>query len=220
MTIVAHTTRKPKEKTSRQKRTGSTVLFWLKEHISGIDLGKEVDDATGKHPVHLNTNAQILEHFSRLQNGERSWLRFHWDWAKLKYHGYDEATYYFAGAGERSKEHSLFNIDVDCKRRGSPQGARAYLEYLKTDECRLKYGIHFPGLYIESSTHGRGGHGFPIINKQGHGPALVNDLLLHCLQPLLNEIAKEEGFDVEFVEVKGTLPEVGMGRKEIRGSVL
>jgi hypothetical protein len=74
----------------------------------------------------------------------------------------------------------------------------AFAEFLKNE--------HFPGLYIEVSTHGRGAHGFFVLEKYDLGAEFVNDLLLHRLQPWLRQVLKEQGFDVENVEIKGTLP--------------
>jgi hypothetical protein len=73
-------------------------------------------------------------------------------------------------------------------------------------------------LYIETSTHGRGGHGFALLDKQDCGPELVNDLLLRRLAPWLNKIAEAAGFDIEFVEIKGSLPVVLWGdhKHEVR----
>ena len=85
-------------------------------------------------PLHLNKNQQVVDHFENLRLGNRSWLEDHWDWAKLKDHGFLSDTYYFAGAPERRKPHTMFLLDVDCKRRGTPEGAQAYLAYIASDE--------------------------------------------------------------------------------------
>ena len=74
-----------------------------------------------------------------------------------------------------------------------------------------EYGLSFPGLYTEGSTHGRGGHAFPLLDKWDYGSEIINDLLLQKLQPWLNRIAQERDFDIEFVEVKGTLPVIEWG---------
>ena len=85
------------------------------------------------------------------------------------------------------------------------------MAYIAGDECAREYGLSFPRLYTEGSTHGRGGHGFPLLDKWDYYPESINDLLLHRLQPWLNRIAQERNFDIEFVEVKGTLPVVYWG---------
>jgi hypothetical protein len=205
---------KIKKRKRRSHREPRTYLSWLKQHVSEIDLGLEVADAKGSHPIHLNKNQDVLDHFGRLRQGERSWLQEKWDWEKLKHHGSGLTTLYFAGAPERRKPRTLFLIDVDCKRRGTPEEAQAYLSYLATDDCKREYGIFFPDLYTEPSTHGRGGHGFPLLDKGDFGPEFINNLLLHRLQPLLRRIPKEKGFNIELVEIKGTLPVIEWGDRQ------
>jgi hypothetical protein len=204
----------PQKRKSGKRKNGTTFppfLSWVKQHVSEIDLGLEVEDAKGIHPIHLNKNQQVLDHFRSLRHGIRSWLEEQWDWSKLKNHACFKDTYYFAGAPERRKQRFLFLLDVDCKRRGTPEGAQAFLAYIASDDCAREYGLSFPRLYTEPSTHGKGGHGFPLLDKWDYGPELINDLLLHRLQPWLNRIAQEKGFDIELVEVKGTLPVIEWG---------
>ena len=86
MSILSLTTRKRKRNPQRKRKIVPSYLSWIKQHVSEIDLGLEVEDAKGIHPVHLNTNQEILAHFGNLRQSIRSWLEDHWDWAKLKDH--------------------------------------------------------------------------------------------------------------------------------------
>ncbi|HVX15927.1 MAG TPA: hypothetical protein VHC22_32385 [Pirellulales bacterium] len=202
----------PRKSKSKKRRPG--VLSLLKSMTSGIDVGQEVPvDGTLK-PIHLNKNVDVLDWFQRKRSGNQCWLEHGLNWLKLRYHFYREQTYYFSGAQETWKPRTLFLIDVDCKTRGTPEGARAYLDYLSSHECRDKYGLSFPGLYKEVSTHGRGGHGFPILDKEGWSAGDCNDALLHRLEQWLNHVGTCEGFDIEFVEVKGTMPVIEYGREK------
>jgi hypothetical protein len=200
--------------TSKKKRTKKkkeSVLAWLKRHISGLDLGMKVEKKNGEAPIHLNLNNDVIRFLKR----EKPFLNYSWNWAKLNHHFYDEQTYYFAGNSKRFQD-TMAMIDVDCKECGTPEGAREFLDFLASDECREEWGLNFPRLYIETSTHGRGGHGFFILNKEDCTPEACNDLLLGRLVHWLNEIAAS--FDVEFVEVKGTMPVIQWGEK--KGEVL
>lgn len=163
---------------------------------------------------HKNTKEVILNHFSKLQAGMRSFLPNRLREMSLDNHIHNRSTWYFAGAAEARKERSLVMIDVDCKTKGSPEGAAAFLQFLSTEDCKEKYGLHFPSLYCEVSTNGRGGHGYFLIEKQGMGADQLNQLLTKTLSQWLNHVAIEEGFDIEFVEVKGTLPVIEWGTQK------
>jgi hypothetical protein len=166
---------------------------------SKLDHGKEIfDRKTGKwHPIHCNhgdnciaaaLNSPSTRFVKRLTN------------QNYADHFAGRETFYFAGQEDHRFPDSLVLIDVDCKKRGTREGAIAYGEHLKTV---------FKNLYYETSTHGKGGHGYLILEKRDWKPADLNRLLKHKLQPYLNELA--QGFDIEFVEIKGTMPVI---RKE------
>ena len=186
----------------KHKRREPTICKWLRDRTSGIDYGFELHDASGKHPIHLNRNEEVLAHFARIQAEQRSWLS---RMTNLNFvdHFTNAATFYFAGAGETKKPETLVLIDIDCKKTGTLGGAMAFAEFLKNE--------HFPNLYIEVSTHGNGAHGFFVLEKCGCGPEFINDILLHQLQSWLRQILIERDFDVENVEIKGTLPVVVWG---------
>ncbi|MBT7070080.1 MAG: hypothetical protein HN975_04230, partial [Anaerolineae bacterium] len=194
---------RPKYLTPRRKQT---INKWLRDRISGIDIGVEIEDEDGTHPIHINTNKQVMEHFRRLQNGEPSFLTRISDMNFVD-HLTEVATFYFAGASEPKKAEILVLIDIDCKKIGSLAGAMAFAEHLRDH--------HFPNLYIEVSTHGNGAHGYFVLDKLGTGSTFVNNLLLRSLQPWLRQILKEHECDVENVEIKGTLPDIVWGQKKL-----
>ena len=193
-------------KTRKKPRRKQTINKWLRDRISGIDIGVEIESEDGKHPIHLNKNVQVLEHFNRLRNGERSFMKRLSNMNFLD-HFTEVATFYFAGAAESKKPETLVLIDIDCKKTGTLEGAMAFAEHLR------KY--YFPGLYIEVSTHGNGAHGYLVLDKLGMGDTYVNNLLLHRLQPWLRQILNEHDHDVENVEIKGTLPDIVWGQEKL-----
>lgn len=193
-------------KVTNKARRNQTIYKWMRDRISGIDIGVEIESEEGKHPVHINTNKQVLEHFGRLRNGEQSFMK---RLSNMNFvdHTTNVTTFYFAGASEPKKPETLVVIDIDCKTTGTLEGAMAFAEHLRE--------YYFPGLYIEVSTHGRGAHGYFILDKLGTGATFVNNLLLRRLQPWLRQILKEHEFAVENVEIKGTLPDLVWGEEKL-----
>ncbi|MDA7527667.1 SEC-C metal-binding domain-containing protein [bacterium] len=192
-----------------------TPLSWLKQVVDGHDIGERFPK--NNRPVHANSqypkwsplytgkpNAQLLAYMNELFSCKREqrrlemWLGHRWDTQTIHDHCNESRTLYFTGAGSPRQRYTLLMIDVDCKTMGSPAGARAYLEFLRDN--------YFPNLYIEVSTNGNGGHGFLLIDKEELGGEALNVIYLHQLQPWLDQLSKP--FDVEFVELKGTLPNV------------
>ena len=117
------------------------------------------------------------------------------------------ATFYFAGTSQPKNPNTLVLIDIDCKKTGTLKGAMEFAGHLEKH--------HFPNLYIEGSTHGNGAHGYFVLEKEDYGATYINDLMLHRLQPGLRQIMQEQGFDVENVEIKGTLPVIVWGDKKM-----
>jgi len=181
------------ERNRRTVKRKPTPYTWLKELISGIDFGRRKPDPKnpgGYCSPHENPKKVVLRAFNSRQ---------FWRLRRMRNRDYDAhfagaETFFFAGGKGRR---TLVLIDVDCKRCGTPEGAKAYCEFLAQTSL-------FKGLYHEPSTNGRGRHGYLIYD---HGCTSADDVnydLLKVLQPHLNRLAV--GFDIEFVEVKGTLP--------------
>ena len=192
------------------------VLKWLKSHTSHLDLGCLINGS----PIHLNTNARIEQHFANLRlyddaeclvpkKNRRTYLPNKLVTRVLREHASGEQTYYFAGS-EKPKRRALIMIDVDCHKSGSPEGAMAFVSYLRAH--------HFANLYYERSTNGKGAHAYFLLEKDGLSVPAVKNILLKKLQPWLNHLAK--GFDVELVEIKGLPPEGDLGRSQVRPDVV
>jgi hypothetical protein len=143
------------------------------------------------HPIHCNTNEQVLDAFdggkwlSRMTN------------EKFDDHFSGDKTFYFTGNGSPNFPETLLNIDIDCHKTGTLAGAVAFAEYLR-DKL-------FPTLYFEVSTNGNGVHGYIIIEKADLGSTILNELSRR-LQQHLRQILSTTNFDVQDVEIKGTCP--------------
>lgn len=191
----------------------NTELQWFTQVVDKLDITKDC----GQGPRHINSqypkwsvgydpnrkNGAIIDYLNELCRGRPglAHLSEQWTRKKLLAHCAGEETWYFSAASHWKQRYVLIMLDVDCKKRGTPEGARAFLEFLAAN--------YFPGLHIEVSTNGNGGHGYLLIDKYNLEAPGVNDILLHRLAPWLNRMC--QNFDVEFVEVKGTLPVVEWG---------
>ena len=85
-------------------------------------------------------------------------------------------------------------------RRGNPESATAFAEWLKDN--------YFPNLYHEPSTHGKGRHGYFILFKNGFMDVGVSNYLKRLdktLKKLLELfLATHPQYEIENVEIKGT----------------
>lgn len=179
--------RKPKKPTQYK-----ALLSFLLDHISPMYVGEKTERGIRA----LNLNSQIVEFLE----GRRRYLPNRLSGTMLADHCAGIRTNYFV-ANSRKGMLAMIGIDVDCKRRGSLDGAMAFLKHLSETD--------FPNLYYEPSTNGRGGHGYFLLDIGDLGAEAINVVLLKQLSPYLNEVA--EGFDVEFIEIKGTLPVIDWG---------
>lgn len=183
-----------------------SIHTWLRNRTSSLDFGKEIVDKDGeRHPIHLNSNKKVENFFEDLRFGRKPRLKKIKDRNFLD-HRMEIGTFYFAGNSDPKYDETLVLIDIDCKKFGSLEGALAFAQFLKEH--------FFPNLYMEVSTHGKGAHGFFVLEKCGCGAEFINDLLLQRLQPWLRQVMREQGFDVENVEIKGTLPVIDWGESK------
>jgi len=115
--------------------------------------------------------------------------------ADFKRHYNNEDTLYFTGGRE---QHILFKFDIDCKQRGTTQGAYQYYQ-----EVLLPM---FPNLYFESSTSGVGGHCYAILYVDNYKPQDVVFCLKKLEAKLQADVAKTQSdttHDFEWIEIKG-----------------
>lgn len=166
---------------------------WLREHTSSLNYGFKSKKQKKKYP-RKNTNTAILNalqdphcwrYVDKISNDE---FRDHFD---------RKETYFYEGNAHSDSRFTLFTIDIDCHDSGTLEGAVAFARYLRKK--------HFPSLYMEVSTEGNGIHGFVVLDKQGNHPSFVNTVL-NQFEEKLRGILSRFSFDVENVEIKGTLP--------------
>ena len=183
-----------------------SINKWLRNRTSSLDFGVQITNKHGKtHPIHVNSNDTVLNFFEDLRFGRRTWLKRMTN-AKFTAHRSSQATFFFAGNSRPNNPETLVMIDIDCKKFGTLEGALAFAQFLKEH--------FFPNLYIEVSTNGNGAHGFFVLEKCGLGAECINDLLLYRLQTWLRQVLSENDFDVENVEIKGTLPAIEWGESK------
>jgi hypothetical protein len=179
---------KTTHQTTRRRRERQTTIYrWLRDRTSAIDYGLKHDG----HPIHANRNQDVIEAF----NSGR-WLSRMTN-AKFDAHFECLKTFYFAGNGKTRSGETLVMIDIDCHSAGTLEGALAFARFLREH--------HFPNLYFEVSTNGRGVHAYIIVEKFDLHAECVNALLKRLDQHLKTILAGTD-FDVELVEVKGTCP--------------
>ncbi len=172
-----------------------TITAWLRKRISHLDYGYNWYGNVG----HCNLNKTVLDHL--LNKVHLSHLTNE----KLGRHFSGEDTFYFAG--NSWKPETLVMIDIDCHNGiGTLQGALAYAQFLKN--------MFFPNLYFETSTNGKGVHGYFVLQKDGVKPEVVNDLLGQLQAHLRKTVY---AFDIETVEIKGRCPVIIWGSK--RGEI-
>ncbi len=77
---------------------------------------------------------------------------------------------------------------------------------------------YFPNLFIETSTHGNGAHGFLVVDRKLWSDAEYKAVLVN-VEKWLRRVLRQTTFDVEDVELKGMPMTVQWGarRGEVRG---
>jgi hypothetical protein len=186
----------------RQRRSAKTteMMAWLKERtfadVYGSELfiegQRETRPSYCKFTYQINRNAR--RQIRRMANYD---YRDHFD---------KKATYYYFGCPHAAT--TLVMIDIDVQKKlclGTTEGAWKFAEHLKTI---------WPNLYFESSTGGKGVHGYLLVEKPGHDAVAVNAFLKKFQDWLRVEAAVMDA-DIELVEVKGTLPVITQAGQQI-----
>ena len=117
----------------------------------------------------------------------------------LQDHWANAETLYYVSDGSPKARWALLMLDIDVHKTGSTTEAKRFAKILES---------HFPGLYWEPSTNGRGIHCYLLLDKLGLDAGSVNNLALNRLQPFLRALVDQHGINVELVEIKGTAPVV------------
>ena len=184
-------------KSQKKSKKNQKIHAWLRERLSGIDYGCKYKG----HPIHCNTNEEVL---SKFNNG--GWLSRLTN-AMMDRHFIGHSTLYFTGNGSSKSDESLAMLDIDCHGGGSPEGAMSFAEHLRTKP------IFGENLYVESSTHGAGAHGFFIVRKGWSKDRDVN-AALKVLEQYFKGLAILGDFHITDAEVKGMCPELTWGEEK------
>ena len=186
-----HLTKREKRKKLRE------AAKWLMTLTNDRDWGPRVwDDLAQKEvPKPVNCKQTLLAFLSgcRFAYPRRLTQKV------LIQHFLGEKTVYFTGnRGDRT----ILNLDIDCHKSGSLEGATQFAQYLKDH--------FFPDLYYEVSTNGNGIHGYLIVDIWNWDAADYNGVLKD-VQKWLRRVLATTNFDVEGVELKGRCPVVVWG---------
>jgi hypothetical protein len=180
-------------------RKAQKITTWIRQRTSPFCFGVKTIDG---NPAHCNRNAEVLASFLQLRAG--CWGR---PLSSLKDsnmgdHFAGRKTFYFTADGRSTTTEVLVNIDIDCHRSGTLDGALAFARHLGD--------LHLPGLYHEASTNGNGVHGYLVVVKGDLGDEGLNTALGRLDRWLKHELSQGD-WDVENVEVKGQSPEFTWG---------
>lgn len=184
----------------RRRAKKTEMMGWLKERTFGDVYGVErvVDGRRETRPSHCKLTYQFKKNSRRYIRRMANYdYRDHLDRA---------STFYYFGRPDG--EYTLVMLDIDVLKKlglGTTAGAWAFAKHLKT---------FWPDLYFESSTGGKGVHGYLVVHKPGHDAAAVNAYLKR-LQDWLRAEAAATNADIELVEVKGTLPDITYAGQQI-----
>ncbi len=198
---------KPTERLSKsEKQQVRAAAKWILQRVSLLDWGRKMPDADAGKPVPkpVNLKEPVLAH---LRRNWRSGVRKLTLTAIIR-HLLDDDTAYFTA--NTLGDETLLCVDIDCHASGTLEGATQFAEFLKRN--------YFPDLYIETSTHGNGAHGFLVVDKSFWSDAEYK-VVLGKLEEWLKRVLRSTDFDVEDVELKGTPMTVQWGarRGEVRG---
>jgi hypothetical protein len=176
-------------KTFKTKRVKDPVCSHLRKLISPYGFGWEEDDGVGRYSNENLIRSYNAKGFMGSPNNSDYYAHFA-----------GQITLYFWADGRKNQAETISMIDIDCHKRGNPQSATAFADWLKDH--------HFPGLYHEPSTHGKGRHGYFVLFKDGFKDVGVSNILKRLdktLKKLLELfLATHPLYEVENVEIKGT----------------
>jgi hypothetical protein len=132
-------------------------------------------------------------------NGERPYYKSMPQWLVRSHVNADE-TIGFTG---RDDKPTILMVDIDNHKAGSYEGAVSLAIEINR---RLPVDCHF-----ERSTNGKGVHLYLLLDpREWRNIAHYNWFVKKPLQEALNRLAQT--FDVEFVEIKGTIPYIQRGK--------
>src|SRR5262245_13637547 len=130
----------------RPKRSYKTITGLLRDLTSDLYFGtKRAGEASAKPVV---SEALFLRSYKQ---------KFRWKVEQFDQHLAGKHTLYFVGQHRVRAPYTLAVIDIDCKKRGTLAGAKAFAEWIKANVI--------PGLVYEASTNGNGVHGYFIVGK-------------------------------------------------------
>ena len=191
---------------AHEKQQVRAAAKWIRNRVSLLDWGRKLPDKKAGKPLPkpVNLKHQVLPY---IQGNWGAGVRKLTLTAIIRHLVGDDTVYFTANS---LGDETILMIDVDCHATGTLKGATQFAEYLKRN--------YFPSLYIETSTHGNGAHGFLAVDKSFWTEAQYKGVL-GDVEKWLKRVLRQTTFDVEDVEIKGTpmTVEWGARRGEVRG---
>lgn len=181
-----------------------TIYRWINKRIGKDDIGSKIVDDDGAHPIHSYRNTDVFDRYKRLRADLKAYPEG-LSREQFEAHFTNQATFYYTASGRADVSEVLINIDADCHNRGTPEGAAAFLDYVRA--------TFLQDLYREVSTNGYGGHAYVVIAKGSMTAPRFNDVLRR-FDTFLKAVLASGDWDVENVEVMGRPPEFTWGPGE------
>src|SRR3954452_22937649 len=139
------------------KKSRNPACSFLRKLISPYGFGEK--DAYG---YRRRTNKGLIDDYNR-----KGFIRGMTN-SQMIDHFNGKSTFYFWGDGRIKTNYALVCIDIDNHKVGTLKAAQAFAGFLKDS--------FFQNLYFESSTGGKGVHGYVLIDKRGFGDERVHGL--------------------------------------------
>ena len=134
------------------------------ERVSHVDWGRKLpDEKAGKlipKPVNLKDQVRPF-----IAGNWGSWIRKLTLTAIIRHLVGDDTVYFTGSFGDVT----LLNVDVDCHATGTLEVAMEFAAFLK-EHC-------FPDMYYEPSTHGKGVHGYLLVDRRQWSDAQYKSVL-------------------------------------------
>ncbi len=189
-----------------ERRQVRAAAKWILKRVSLVDWGRKMPDKSAGKPVPkpVNLKDQVVPHLRKNWNSGVRKLTL----TAIIRHLVNDDTAYFTG--NTLGDETLLCVDIDCHASGTLEGAIQFASYLKEN--------YFPNLFIETSTHGNGAHGFLVVDRKLWSDAEYKAVLVE-VEKWLRRVLRQTTFDVEDVELKGMPMTVQWGarRGEVRG---
>lgn len=184
------------------KKKKPQTPFSQAKHIKGMvdDIFWSRKTDKGPRPANLKENVEAFYNKSNFQHARLRKLTI----KRIVKHMRGEETLFFTAAWRMKQGRLLLMIDIDVKKARGLGTTQAAWEFAKrlNDQVSTLFPNAQGKIVFEASTHGKGVHGYVVIERDGAGNDLIAQLYTR-FERLLKHLALEWNSDIEAVEVKG-----------------